>query len=185
MTGEKRTETRMRCYNTLCIPYISLHPSLHACIVYAFFCSLCAAYKCSNELHVHVYFTNFMMCDKFSHDLFQVSSTFLMGWGCNPCVKPWRMKGLAVLVATTCTSVCIGRSSWCNTHLQEGTERCNRHIHLYIYMYVHEPLFLLLALASFTSLFASAVASADTETEREQEACPLASVVFRSAVVVI
>ena len=34
MTGEKRTETRMRCYNTLCIPYISLHPSLHACIVY-------------------------------------------------------------------------------------------------------------------------------------------------------
>ena len=36
MTGEKRTETRMRCYNTLCIPYISLHPSLqlytmHAC----------------------------------------------------------------------------------------------------------------------------------------------------------
>ena len=25
MTGEKRTETRMRCYNTLCIPYISLH----------------------------------------------------------------------------------------------------------------------------------------------------------------
>ena len=30
MTGEKRTETRMRCYNTLCIPYISLHPSLHA-----------------------------------------------------------------------------------------------------------------------------------------------------------
>ena len=34
MSGEKRTETRMRCYNTLCIPYISLHPSLHACIVY-------------------------------------------------------------------------------------------------------------------------------------------------------
>ena len=30
MTGEKRTETRMRCYNTRCIPYISLHPSLHA-----------------------------------------------------------------------------------------------------------------------------------------------------------
>ena len=25
MTGEKRTETRMRCYDTLCIPYISLH----------------------------------------------------------------------------------------------------------------------------------------------------------------
>ena len=25
MTGEKRTETRMRCYNTPCIPYISLH----------------------------------------------------------------------------------------------------------------------------------------------------------------
>ena len=25
MTGEKRTETRMRCYNTLCIPYLSLH----------------------------------------------------------------------------------------------------------------------------------------------------------------
>ena len=25
MTGEKRTETRMRCYNTLCIPCISLH----------------------------------------------------------------------------------------------------------------------------------------------------------------
>ena len=25
MTGEKRTETRTRCYNTLCIPYISLH----------------------------------------------------------------------------------------------------------------------------------------------------------------
>ena len=23
MTGEKRTETRMRCYNTLCIPYIT------------------------------------------------------------------------------------------------------------------------------------------------------------------
>ena len=32
MTGEKRTETRMRCYNTLCIPYISLHerPSLQS-----------------------------------------------------------------------------------------------------------------------------------------------------------
>ena len=30
MTGEKRTETRMRCYNTLCIPYISLHSSVHA-----------------------------------------------------------------------------------------------------------------------------------------------------------
>ena len=30
MTGEKRTETRMRCYNTMCVPYISLHPSLHA-----------------------------------------------------------------------------------------------------------------------------------------------------------
>ena len=29
MNGEKRTETRMRCYNTLCIPYISFHPSLH------------------------------------------------------------------------------------------------------------------------------------------------------------
>ena len=27
MTGEKRTETRMRCYNTLCIPCISLHDS--------------------------------------------------------------------------------------------------------------------------------------------------------------
>ena len=26
----KLTETRMSCYNTLCIPYISLHPSLHA-----------------------------------------------------------------------------------------------------------------------------------------------------------
>ena len=30
MIGEKRTETRIRCYDTLCIPYISLHPSLHA-----------------------------------------------------------------------------------------------------------------------------------------------------------
>ena len=30
MTGEKITETRMRCYNTLCVPYISLDPSLHA-----------------------------------------------------------------------------------------------------------------------------------------------------------
>ena len=28
MTGEKRTETRM--INTLCIPFISLHPTLHA-----------------------------------------------------------------------------------------------------------------------------------------------------------
>ena len=27
---KKRTETRVRCYNTLCIPYISIHPSLHA-----------------------------------------------------------------------------------------------------------------------------------------------------------
>ena len=25
MTGEKRTEIRMRCYTTLCIPYVSLH----------------------------------------------------------------------------------------------------------------------------------------------------------------
>ena len=34
MTGEKRTETRMRCYNTLCIPYIHITPPLLACIVY-------------------------------------------------------------------------------------------------------------------------------------------------------
>ena len=34
MTGEKRTETRRKCYKTLCIPYISLHPSLHALYVY-------------------------------------------------------------------------------------------------------------------------------------------------------
>ena len=34
MTGEKRTETRMRCYNTLCIPYIRITPPLTACIVY-------------------------------------------------------------------------------------------------------------------------------------------------------
>ena len=33
MTGEKRTETRMRCYNTLCIPY-NVTPPLPACIVY-------------------------------------------------------------------------------------------------------------------------------------------------------
>ena len=34
MTGEKRTETRMRCYNTLCIPCTYITPPLPACIVY-------------------------------------------------------------------------------------------------------------------------------------------------------
>ena len=35
MTGEKRTETRMRCYNTLCIPYITPRPSLQSYTMHA------------------------------------------------------------------------------------------------------------------------------------------------------
>ena len=40
MTGEKRTETRMRCYNTLCIPYISLHDPPYSPISYQNICKM-------------------------------------------------------------------------------------------------------------------------------------------------
>ena len=62
MTGEKRTETRMRCYNTLCIPYISLHdpPYSHCVCVCVCVCVSEYVYTHIHTLHEIIYL--FCLC---------------------------------------------------------------------------------------------------------------------------